>query len=73
MENLSMKLSSKTMKNLVSNLITKALCKKLGNDLILNIKEFELSQDSGVIRIDANVHAEIPLRTLTEILTSNLG
>lgn len=73
MENLSMKLSSKTMKNLVSNLITKALCKKLGNDLILNIKEFELSQDSGVIRIDTNVHAEIPVHTLTEILTSNLG
>lgn len=71
MDELKLKLSTKFMKGIVANLISKALFKKLGYDIDILLNEIEVRSENGKIHIHIDADAEVENGEFMRILKSN--
>ena len=70
MDELKLKLSTKFMKGIVANLISKALFKKLGYRIDILLNEIEIRNDGDKIRIHINADAELEKNEFVGLLKS---
>ena len=70
MDELKLKLSTKFMKNMVANLISKALFKKLGYNIDILLNEIEVKNENGKIMLHVDVDAEVDNGEFIKILKS---
>lgn len=70
MDVLKLKLSTKFMKKIVANLISKTLTKKLGYNIDILVDEIEVKNEDGKIKIHMNVDAEVDNGEFIRILKS---
>lgn len=59
MDELKLKLSTKFMKGIVANLISKALVKKLGYNIDILLNEIEVKSEGGKIHLHIDADAEV--------------
>ena len=59
MDELKLKLSTKFMRNLLAGYISRALRKKFGCDVAVNIEEVSIETIDGVVKLHANVDATV--------------
>ena len=70
MDVLKLKLSTKFMKGMVANLISKALNKKLGYNIDILLNEIEVKNENGKILIHVDADAEVDNGEFVKILKS---
>ena len=63
-----MKLSTKLMKGLIANLIKKAIKKKLGCDVKLNLNDFYVTYDETHAKVHIDLNAEMDKDNLESVL-----
>ena len=66
-----MKLSTKLMKGLIANLIKKALKKKLGCEVKLNLNDFYITYDETNAKVHLDLNAERDKDNLETVLLAN--
>lgn len=71
MDELKLILHSRFMKNIITKLVSKAVFKKTGYDINIQINQIEAETYDGKIRIRMDVGAEMNSDDLTKILKSN--
>lgn len=59
MDELKLKLSTKFMRGIVAKLVSKALYKKFGCEIDIQINEIEISTHDGKVYLHANVDGEV--------------
>lgn len=59
MDELKLKLSTKFMRGFVAGLISKAIYKKVGYHVDIDLSEIEIRNDDGKVHIHVNVDAEV--------------
>ena len=59
MDELKLKLSTKFMKGIIANLISKALKKKLGYNIDILLNEIEVKSENGKVHLHINADAEV--------------
>ena len=67
MDEMKIKLSTRWMKEIITKLISKAICNKLGYKIDIRINEIEVRTSDGRIQIHADVDAETDKRELIRI------
>ena len=70
MDVLKLKLSTKFMKGMVANLISKALNKKLGYNIDILLNEIEVKNENGKILVHIDADAEVDNGEFVKILKS---
>lgn len=70
MDELKLKLSTKFMRGIVANLISKALVKKLGYNIDILLNEIEVKSEDGKVKLHINADAEVENGDLVKILKS---
>lgn len=70
MDVLKLKLSTKFMRGMVANLISKALNKKLGYNIDILLNEIEVRNENGKILIHVDADAEVENGEFVKILKS---
>ena len=70
MDVLILKLSTKFMRSMVANLISKALYKKMGYDINILLNEIEVKKENGKIMLHVDVDAELSNSEFVKILKS---
>lgn len=70
MDELKLKLSTKFMKGIIANLISKALKKKLGYNIDILLNEIDVKAENGKMRIHIDVDAELENSEFVGILKS---
>lgn len=70
MDVLKLKLSTKFMRGMVANLISKALNKKLGYNIDILLNEIEVKNENGKILIHVDADAEVDNGEFVKILKS---
>lgn len=70
MDELKLKLSTKIMRGIVAELISKALFKKLGYKIDILLNEIEVKNEDGKIHLHINADAEIANSDFVRMLTS---
>lgn len=70
MDVLKLRLSTKFMRGMVANLISKALNKKLGYNIDILLNEIEVKNEDGKILIHVNADAEVDNGEFVKILKS---
>lgn len=70
MDVLKLKLSTKFMRNMIANFISKALFKKLGYNIDILLNEIEVENVNGKIYIHVNADAEVENSEFIKILKS---
>lgn len=70
MDELKLKLSTKFMKGIVANLISKALVKKLGYDIDILLNEIEVKSEDGKIKLHIDADAEVENSEFVKMLKS---
>ena len=70
MDVLKLKLSTKFMRSMVANLISKALYKKMGYDINILLNEIEVKNENGKILLHVNADAEVDNVEFVKILKS---
>ena len=70
MDELKLKLSTKFMRGIVANLISKALAKKLGYNIDILLNEIEVKNEDGKIRLHIDADAEVANSDFIKILKS---
>ena len=70
MDVLKLKLSTKFMRGMVANLISKALNKKLGYNIDILLNEIEVKNENGKILIHVDADAEVDNSEFVKILKS---
>lgn len=70
MDELKLKLSTKFMRGIVTSLISKAIYKKYGYHVDIELNEIELRNEDGRVRIHANVDAEVNNDDFKKIIKS---
>lgn len=70
MDELKLKLSTKFMRGIVANLISKALAKKLGYNIDILLNEIEVKNEDGKIRLHIDADAEIENHEFIKMLKS---
>lgn len=70
MDVLKLKLSTKFMKGMVANLISKALNKKLGYNVDILLNEIEVKNENGKILVHIDADAEVDNGEFVKILKS---
>lgn len=70
MDELKLKLSTKFMKGIVANLISKALMKKLGYNIDILLNEIDVKAENGKVRVHVDVDAELENSEFVKILKS---
>lgn len=66
-----MKLSTKLMKGLIANLIKKALKKKLGCDVKLDLNDIYITYDETNAKVHLDLNAEMDKDNLESVLLAN--
>lgn len=70
MDVLKLKLSTKFMRGVIANLISKTLFKKLGYDVDILLNEIEVRNENGKIQFHINADAEVSSDEFVRILKS---
>lgn len=70
MDILKLKLSTKVMRNMIANFISKTLYKKLGYDIDILINEIEVKNENGKVKLHVDVDAEVDNCEFVNILKS---
>lgn len=70
MDVLKLKLSTKIMRSMVANLISKALFKKLGYNIDILLNEIEVKNENGKVHLHINADAEVESSEFIKILKS---
>lgn len=70
MDVLKLKLSTKFMKNMIANLISKTLFKKTGYNVNILLNEIEVENVNGKIYLHINADAEVDNGEFVKILKS---
>lgn len=70
MDEMKLKLSTKFMKGIVANLISKAIFKKLGYEIDILINEINVTVENGKMHIHADVDAETSNSEIMKIIKS---
>jgi hypothetical protein len=70
MDELKLKLSTKFMKGIVANLISKALVKKLGYNIDILLNEIEVKAENGKVRLHIDADAEVENGEFVRMLKS---
>lgn len=70
MDELKLKLSTKFMKGIVANLISKALAKKLGYKIDILLNEIEVKNEGGKVHIHIDADAEVENHEFVRIVKS---
>ena len=70
MDELKMKLSTKFMRGIVSKLIAKAISKKLGYKVDIQLNDLDISVIDGDANINANVEVKINNEEFVKIMKS---
>ena len=70
MDELKMKLSTKFMRNIVSKLIAKAIYKKTGYKVDIQLNDLDISVIDGDANIEANVGVKINNEEFVKIMKS---
>ena len=71
MDQLKLSLSTKFMRGIVTKIISKAIYKKTGYNIDIELNEIKLETIDGKVRVHANVDAEIKNEDLMSIIKSN--
>ena len=70
MDVLKLKLSTKFMRSVIANLISKALYKKMGYDIDILLNEIEVKNENGKIMLHVNADADVDNVEFVKILKS---
>ena len=70
MDELKLKLSTKFMKGIVANLMSKALLKKYGYNIDILLNEIEVKNENGKIHIHIDADAEVENGEFVRIVKS---
>ena len=70
MDELKLKLSTKFMRGIVANIISKAIYKKVGYNIDILLNAIEVKNEDGKIRIHADVDAEVSNDEFVKIIKS---
>lgn len=70
MDELKLKLSTKFMKGIISALISKAIFKKVGYKIDIQLNEIEIRNEDGHIHIHADVDGEVNNDEFKKIIKS---
>ena len=70
MDELKLKISTKWMKGIVANLISKALVKKLGYNIDILLNEIEVKKENGKVYLHIDADAEIENGEFVRMLKS---
>lgn len=70
MDEMKLKLSTKFMRGIVANLISKAILKKVGYEIDIQLNEVQVETEDGKIKLHANVDAEITNDEFIKIIKS---
>lgn len=71
MDELKLKLSTKFMRGIVAKLVSKAVSKKFGCKIDIQINEIEVTTHDGKVYLHVNADAETTNEEFKEILKSN--
>lgn len=71
MDELKLSLSTKFMRGIVTKIISKAIYKKTGYNIDIELNEIKLETIDGKVRVHANVDAEVKNEDLMNIIKSN--
>lgn len=71
MDELKLILSTRFMKGLVAKMIAKAIKKKTGYDITIQLNEIVVGTVDGKVCVHANVDAEIETEDFVQIVKSN--
>ena len=70
MDELKLKLSTKFMRGIVANLVSKAIAKKVGYNIDILLNEIEVKNEGGKIRLHIDADAEIENSEFVRMLKS---
>ena len=70
LDEMNVKLSTKFMRNIVSKLIAKAIYKKFGYKVNIQLKELDISVVNGEAKINTNVEVNIDNNEFMKIIKS---
>ena len=70
MDELKLKLSTKFMRGIVANLVSKALRKKLGYNIDILLNEIEVKNENGKIHLHIDADAEVENNEFVRMLKS---
>ena len=68
MDELKLKLSTKFMRGIVAKLVAKAIYKKVGYEIDIQLNEIEVETIDGKIKLHVNVDAELDNNEFTKIV-----
>ena len=63
-------LQTKFVKNIVAKMVSKAISKKLGCNVILKINDLEIENSGGIMYIHADVNGEANTKDIAKIVES---
>ena len=70
MDELKLKLSTKFMRGIVANLVSKAIAKKVGYNIDILLNEIEVKNEGGKIHLHINADAEVENSEFVKMLKS---
>jgi hypothetical protein len=70
MDELKLKLSTKFMRGIVANLVSKAIAKKVGYNIDILLNEIEVKNEGGKIHLHINADAEVENGEFVKMLKS---
>lgn len=70
MDELKLKLSTKFMRGIVANLVSKAIAKKVGYNIDILLNEIEVKNEGGKIRLHIDADAEVENSEFIKMLKS---
>lgn len=70
MDELKLKLSTRFMRGMVAKLVSKAIFKKFGYQIDIQINEIEIKTEDGKVRLHANVDADVDNDEFKNIIKS---
>lgn len=70
MDELKLKLSTKFMKSIVANLVSKAIAKKVGYNIDILLNEIEVKNEGGKIHLHIDADAEVENSEFVRIVKS---
>lgn len=70
MDELKLKLSTRFMRNIVTNLLTKLIFKKFGYNIEIQLNEIEVDRKEGKMHLHVDVDAEVDNDEFVRIIKS---
>ena len=70
MDELKLKLSTKFMKGIIANLVSKAIAKKVGYNIDILLNEIEVKNENGKIHLHIDADAEVENSEFVKMLKS---